>query len=105
MRHGQRGRGSAFCSAVMRSGPIGSGAQPWSCSHTKSNAGCAPLWQPEQLPPNRFSTSAPPRDRIFVPVGDTSREKNSQSFVEGLKPAARLTIASWGTSCMMVPTG
>ena len=40
-----------------------------------------------------------------MPCADTSSEKNSQSFVVGLKPGARFTIASCGTSWMIVPTG
>ena len=57
------------------------------------------------VPPKRLITSLPPRVTIVVPVAVTSRVKNSQSFESGSNPGARLTIASWGMSWMMVPTG
>jgi hypothetical protein len=92
--------------AVMTSSPTGRGAHPWVSSQTKSNCGSAALWQLAQLlPENRLITSAPPRLRMVVPAGVGSRVKNSQSLESGSKPGARLTMASWGISWMIVPTG
>ena len=57
------------------------------------------------MPPNRLTTSAVPRFSMVVPIGVTERKKNSQSRVVGLNPFWRFTIASCGTSWMIVPTG
>ena len=76
--------------ARITSSPIGSGSQPWSCSQMKSNSGSAAEWHDEQLPPKRLTTSAPPRVRIFVPAGDTSSEKNSQSSDGGVEARSPL---------------
>ena len=49
---------------------IGSGSQPWVSSQMKSNCGLAAAWQSAQLPPNRFTTSSPPRLWILVPAAE-----------------------------------
>src|SRR5579863_6811400 len=60
-----------------------------------------------QLAPLKELTTcaSPPRALIVVPVLDTFREKNSQSWLAALKPWARFTLASVGISWTTVPTG
>jgi len=46
--------------------PIGNGAQPWLCSHTKSNLGCAAEWHDAQLPRVGSSKAARPRASLAL---------------------------------------
>jgi hypothetical protein len=91
--------------ARVMTGVSGIGSQPWSCSQIMSHSSRALTWQAKQLPPNRLTTSAKPRALIVEPSAETSSSKNSQSLVAGLKPGARLTMTSVGTSCTTDPGG